>query len=100
MLFPILNVYMPCTSQEKQLCWNSLLNLPYIDRNLKLIVAGDFNTSLNNKEKKNWDPNRELMEYFMSTLDLIDINPSKGKFTWSNKRHGPSHIVARLDHFC
>ena len=31
--------------------------------------------------------------------DLEDIKPSKGKFTWTNKRVGPGHIVARLDHF-
>ena len=31
--------------------------------------------------------------------DLGDIKPSKGKFTWTNKRVGPGHIVARLDRF-
>jgi hypothetical protein len=37
--FTILNVYMPCTPQEKQLCWNTLINLPDKDRSTKLIVA-------------------------------------------------------------
>ena len=31
--------------------------------------------------------------------DLEDIKPSKGKFTWSNKRVGPGHIAAQLDRF-
>jgi endonuclease/exonuclease/phosphatase family metal-dependent hydrolase len=71
MFFSILNVYIPYTLQEKQMCWNSLINLPDRNINLKLIVAGDFNTTLNNKEKSGGslvrDPNKELMEDFMST---------------------------------
>lgn len=39
------------------------------------------------------------MEGFKSTLNRIDIKPSKGKFTWSNKRYGPSHIGTRLERF-
>lgn len=30
---------------------------------------------------------------------MIDIKPSLGKYTWSNKRLGPGHIATRLDHF-
>lgn len=30
---------------------------------------------------------------------MIDIKPSSGKYTWSNKRLGPGHIAARLDRF-
>jgi hypothetical protein len=45
------------------------------------------------------DPIRELMEDFTSSWDLIDINPTKGKFTWSNKRTGYDHTTARLDRF-
>jgi hypothetical protein len=30
---------------------------------------------------------------------LEDIRPSRGKFTWTNKRVGLGHIVARLDGF-
>jgi len=29
----------------------------------------------------------------------VDIKPSSGKYSWSNKRVGPSHIAARLDIF-
>jgi hypothetical protein len=35
----------------------------------------------------------------MSDWDLEDIKPTKGKYTWTNKRIGPGHIVARLDRF-
>ena len=30
---------------------------------------------------------------------MIDIKPSSGKYTWSNKRLGSGHIAARLDCF-
>ena len=35
------------------------------------------------------------------TLDwnLMDVKPSSGNYTWNNKRTGPEHIAARLDHF-
>jgi exonuclease III len=45
------------------------------------------------------DPLREKMEDFVADWDLRDVNPAKGKYTWSNKCAGPGHIVARLDHF-
>jgi hypothetical protein len=32
-------------------------------------------------------------------LELEDINPSRGKYTWSNKRNDLGHIAARLDRF-
>jgi hypothetical protein len=35
----------------------------------------------------------------MQDWDLLDIKPSTGKYTWSNKRVGPGHIAARLDRF-
>jgi hypothetical protein len=42
------------------------------------------------------DPSRENMEDLISSLDLFDVQPSKGKFTWNNRRAGPGHIEARL----
>jgi hypothetical protein len=39
------------------------------------------------------------MEDLMMILDLVDVQPNKGQFTWNNRRVGPGHIVARLDHF-
>ena len=32
-------------------------------------------------------------------LELADIGPSNGKYTWTNKRIGPRHIAAMLDRF-
>ena len=45
------------------------------------------------------DPAREWVEDIISGWELADIKPSRGKFTWSNKRVGPGHIAARLDRF-
>jgi hypothetical protein len=35
----------------------------------------------------------------MSSFNMVDIEPSKGRFTWANKILGPGHIMARLDRF-
>jgi hypothetical protein len=45
------------------------------------------------------DPIREWVDELILDWDLTDIKPSKGKFTWTNKRIGPGHIAARLDRF-
>jgi hypothetical protein len=46
-----------------------------------------------------WDPPQENMEDLMSSLDLMDVSPSKFQYTWNNKRVEPGHIAIRLDHF-
>ena len=45
------------------------------------------------------DPFGEKMEDLMVDLDLLDPPLKNGKYTWSNKRTSPGHIVARLDRF-
>ena len=45
------------------------------------------------------DPAREWVEDLIQDWDLLDIKPSRGKFTWSNKRERPGYIAARLDRF-
>jgi hypothetical protein len=68
-----------------------------------LILAGDLNVTLALSEKKGGtpvrDPAREWVEDILLDWDLEDIKPSKGKFTWNNKREGPRHIATRLDRF-
>jgi hypothetical protein len=67
------------------------------------IIAGDFNKTLHQGEKNGGTSIRdqfwEHMEDLISDLDLFNVQPSKGKYTWSNKRSGVEHITARLDHF-
>jgi len=54
------------------------------------IIAGDFNTTLHQGGGKGGsivrDPFRECMEDLVSELDLFDVQPNKGKYTWINKR--------------
>jgi hypothetical protein len=45
------------------------------------------------------DPAREWVEDIVVAWDLLDIKPTKGRYTWTNKRIGPGHIAARLDRF-
>lgn len=35
----------------------------------------------------------------IDALNLVDMKPSNGKFTWNNHRTGDNCIVERLDHF-
>jgi hypothetical protein len=41
----------------------------------------------------------EKMDDLISDLDLFYVPPTKGMYTWNNKRAGPGHIAARLDRF-
>ena len=45
------------------------------------------------------DPSREMVESIMETCNLMDMSPSNGKHTWSNKRIGKNNIKQRLDKF-
>ena len=68
-----------------------------------ILIAGDLNITLSLGEKHGGcivsDPAREWVEDIIREWDLIDLKLSHGKFTWSNKRTSPGHIVARLDRF-
>lgn len=37
------------------------------------------------------------MQDLISDWDLFDIKPTKGHFTWTNRRSGINHIAARLE---
>jgi hypothetical protein len=67
------------------------------------ILAGDFNVIRNNTEKRGGffgrDPFHEKMEEILVDWDMLDINPQRGRYTWSNMRSGPGHIASRLGSF-
>jgi exonuclease III len=101
--YSFINVYMPNQYSEKLDCWSSLFALKdSIDLNT-VIVGGDFNTHLNQGEKKGGnrvrDPFSEKLLDLISNWDLQDIKPLKGRYTWNNRRSGLSHIASRLDRF-
>jgi exonuclease III len=99
----LFNIYVPQHIDEKRNCWQSIQD--YLSENdlENIILGGDLNVTLSTEEKRGGsivrDPAREWVEDLISTWDLMDIKPSKGRYTWTNKRVGPGHIAARLDRF-
>jgi exonuclease III len=99
----IFNIYAPQLLGEKNHCWDSLQT--YLQQNnlSNIILGGDFNVTLAQDEKRGGsivrDPAREWVEDLAAAWDLLDIKPTKGRYTWTNKRIGPGHIAARLDRF-
>jgi hypothetical protein len=94
---------MPNSYKDKMATWNSLSELRNSIDLSSCIIGGDFNTHLNPGEKKGGskvrDPFSENLTDLISDWDMQDIKPSKGKYTWNNRRSGLSHIAACLDHF-
>ena len=87
----------------KKYCWNYLRELRSNTTLENIILVYDLNVILNQIEKRGGnmvrDPIREHVDDLILDWDLSDVIPSKGKFTWTNKRLGPCHISARLDRF-
>jgi len=99
----IFNVHSPVNIREKKECWDTIKRQADLTSLENVIIAGDLNLTLHSSEKRGGsivrDPAREWAEDVLQEWDLIDIKPSTGKFSWSNKRIGPGHIAARLDRF-
>ena len=101
-LVRIFNIYAPNSYVDKKICQN-LLREERNNQQGNVILAGDLNVILSKDEKRGGslvrDPIREIVDETILEWDLMDIKPSIGKYTWSNKRIGPGHIAARLDRF-
>jgi len=102
-IYSIYNIYAPNHYRDKARCWESLsLELQSLNDS-KIILGGDLNLIRNVEEKFGGkfyaDPSREALEVIIQTHNLIDIPPSNGKYTWSNKRIGSQNIKERLDRF-
>ena len=96
-------LFAPALLWEKKECWDTSNSFLASNIHENLVLAGDMNVTLALWEKKGGslarDQAREWVEDIMLEWELEDIKPTKGKFTWSNKRVGPRHISARLDRF-
>jgi hypothetical protein len=99
----LFNLYVLVLLEEKIICWDTLKDYLLLNELENIIIGGDLNVTLAATEKKGGsivrDPAREWVEDIMSDWELEDVKPTKGKYTWSNKRVGPGHIAARLDRF-
>eukprot|EP00253_Pinus_taeda_P017362 PITA_17362 len=102
-IFSLFNVYSPVNIREKKDCWDTIRQQADQTNLENTIIAGDLNLTLHSTEKRGGsvvrDPAREWAEDLLQDWDLLDIKPSSGKFSWSNKRVGPGHIAARLYRF-
>jgi hypothetical protein len=94
---------MPNSYADKVSCWNSLSVFKTSMDLSSYIIGGDFNSHLNSGEEKGGsevrDPFSKKLSDLISDWDLQDVKPSKGKYTWNNRRSGLCHIAACLDHF-
>jgi len=66
-------------------------------------VGGDFHMITSLEDKKGGigrlSSEDQNFKEIIDQLWLIEIIPSEGRFTWSNKRGGTHHIVERLNRF-
>ena len=99
----LFNLYVPNLLHEKKNYWDSVQAFLNLHNPRNIILAGDLNITLAVDEKKGGTPIRDQAKEWVEDIilgwDLLDIKPSVGKFTWTNKRRGPGHIAARLDRF-
>jgi hypothetical protein len=68
---------MPNNYWEKRECWETLMKIRDLGTQENCIIAGDFNITLHQGEKKGGssirDQFKEHMEDFISNLDLFDV---------------------------
>ena len=66
-------------------------------------MASDFNFVTSLEEKRGGvarlDPSTTLLKDMIDSLNLIDVKPTNGVFTWNNRRYGVEAISERLDRF-
>lgn len=97
----LINVHAPNARFPRDHLWSSLCCLIGNQKNDLWMVAGDFNYPLYPSEKPSGceDYSESITELadFISYFDLMDINLSDSKFTWSNRRLGKNLIQVRLD---
>ena len=85
----IYNVYGPTHYRDKTTFWEDLNKLKDVLHGKDLIIAGDFNITKSQFEKRGGkkvrDPFGENMQDLMEDLDLQDIPLGNEKYTWTNK---------------
>lgn len=96
----ILNIYAPYKNRLQY--WEKLFDSEIFDIE-SLMIAGDFNVTLNsdetwgNRRKKN--PLADRIKYELLSRNLVEINPPKMLPTWENGRSGKAFIAKRLYRF-
>lgn len=86
---PFINIYASMIYREKSEFWDSLEVLKERNLHLNSVMGGDFNTILNNAEKRGGtivrNMFRDRMEDIIDSWDTMDINHKSGKYMWPNR---------------
>ena len=100
-LFSIM--YAPSDLVGKSPMWSHIKFFRSLDPFLPWIVARDFNAITNLEEKRGGiarlGPSSSMLRDNIGFLNLIDVKPGSGIFTWNNRRSGTEAISERLDRF-
>ena len=76
--------------------WAKILEVININNINKGIIMGDFNSTLSDDDKSRGlalDQESKLdLSNFINNLSFMDVDLSRGKFTWSNRRVGMDYI--------
>ena len=97
------NVYSPQRQENKMMLLSNLTKLHQRHFNSSAIYGGDFNmiTSLNEKKGGTRALGNDALAFnsFIPDVNLVDVQPRTGNFTWNNRRRGDMIIASRLDRF-
>lgn len=80
----IINVYCPCSINERLLVWQSILDF-WISTGLPGLLIGDFNEVLHANERGSQSISTNGsndFNKFLQEIQVVEIPPSNGKFTW------------------
>ena len=85
-------MYAPSDLVGKSLMWSHIKFFRSLDPFLPWIVVGDFNSITNLEEKRGGipqlGPSSSMLRVNIGSLNLIDVKPGSGIFTWNNRRSG------------
>ncbi|KAK2648310.1 hypothetical protein Ddye_015799 [Dipteronia dyeriana] len=93
------NIYASNSENERRDLWSFVINVQQIF-SMPWIIGGDFNTILNESERKGDDFNKwsaRAFNNFIIEAKVVDIPLRRVEFTWSNNREKGSW--AKLDRF-
>ncbi|XP_057871389.2 uncharacterized protein LOC131077832 [Cryptomeria japonica] len=97
------NIYAPTDLPGKTHLWDHINFVRSLEPFLPWILAGDFNVVISMDEKRGGlarlDPSSLLLRDNIGLLNLVDVKPINGVFTWNNRRCGDEAISERLDRF-
>ena len=99
----ITNVYAPVDFVGKKELWRHIQYVRNCHPFHHWVLARDFNSVLSLEEKQGGlarlGPSSALLRQHIAVLQLSDIKPSNGLYTWNNRRTGVDAISKHLDRF-